>query len=718
MPLLPPPVEPYAIARFFFRVAGNRVPVEPTGTASITHAREDENAFYLRDKLSSLTFSGGEAWRVVWGIENSNDRCQPIGLEVETRDETGAWAWEHTAVFTCAECKPIDPDKCSFTIQPTTDDAYRLLLESWDQEYNILNTPGTRTQVTAQLATIAGGTYAEFLRIDANEQADYLGVDGWATFLTNTSYISEGFSAGNGATRSRDVILFRYRLINVPMAAVAGGQYVPVDKTGAGWVLLPATQNNTAHTIGYAKAPAISGFKAYKIGTYNEWNDPQNPGRTNRYGDQLLLLPCFSHPADYGFVNSNYLKLTGTGGDLGGPSLGGAFNTEADGGQCLNVRRNTDQGDTEPSNSKSLWWKFGDFRFGRCFRLIDGVYELLRATIAGPPLPDGTFATPAPALAALLPPTPELLSDFFTNATNPATGETGAANELPRLQLSAGSDVKRYGATEAATRVLISLEQTLADLGAMYKVSAFVDPATGWLRIEHPAYAESLQAGGTIKDLTAVALAILPRAYSYRVAQLARYEELTIANGQTEDLANGRYFGKAALDYGPGGCTISREGQNKTTRATSRLTGDVAAGVLSGDSIPDSALFVLAPDTSGRLSDANALCAPSSLLARYYRRGMAASSATLTGGGIVVADSLKPQRLQENQSAPLGSLRALPQFCRLTTSLGANAELSKAVLNLKTGVVVADALHPVPDSLADPPTVSKQFNQSFPDSFR
>ncbi|MBF9140855.1 hypothetical protein [Hymenobacter properus] len=694
--------------RFSFIWRGVTRPCAPRsqGNAKLTREPGDDSSqgsFYYRSKLSALTFEGTDYLRLLQ-IEQSSDRCTPIGLLLETRPNPyEPWQSEEQFVFTCNEAK-WDHKEGTATVTPATDDAYRLFLENYDQEYNLLTTPGARSQVTAELATLAAGTFVEFLRIDANEQADYLNTEGWTTFLVNTSWISGGVT--QKGTRSRDILLFRYRLPNQAMTAPVppGTQYTPVDMSGRGWTVLPDSEDTVNHTIDYVKTPAISGFKPYKISNYGNWNDPNNPAARPIYDAQLLLLPCFQSPADYGYTNSDYLKVTGSGGSGGGPSLGGAFNSEADGGQCLNVRRNVDQGDSEPANSKSLWWRFGQFKFGRCFPLLNGIHHLLQQTVA------------ATGQTALLPTTPAGLSVGFSQDPNPATGETGAANELPRLLLSAGSDVKRYGASEPADRLLVSLKQVLADLAAFYDCGWFIDPATGKFRIEHRAYLETSRAAGATLDLTALPDAHLPEAYSYRTGQLPRFEELTVSNATTENAAAGIYFDKASIDYGMGGCVNAREGQNKATKTSARLTGDVAGLVLSGDAIPDSAIALLAPDTAGTLTNANQQVAASELLRRYHRRGAAAASATVAGQALVV-DSVRPTRLQEGMSVPLCSLRGIDGTTHLTTSLGPDGQLAKAELDLLAGTCTLSAFLPPLTPTGPAPAWHRDFADPFTTQF-
>ena len=500
---------PVALARFRFRlvVAGRRVPVSPTFASAPTLTRtpaEDDaqgaGPFYFRDALSGpLTFHGPD-YALLLAIAQSSTPCQVIGLHLDLRPGGPGTPWQnaaHKSRFSAQDCAPFDLDKCQATVTVQVDDPYRLLLDAYDTEINLLGTPDQlrRQAVTAELATLAPGTRVEFLRIDSTAEADYVGTDGWGVFLRNTSFIAGTLTQGN--TRERTVLLFRYRLVGVPETRVIGtngapDRYVPVDKSAQGYAPLYQAENTTAHTIDYVKSPEIAGFKTYKIGTYNEWHDPLNPARTSRHGDALLLLPCGTEPAAYGFNNADYLRVTGPG---GGQSLGGA-NNSPECPDCLNVRRSVGT-----NACKALYWRFGAFRFGRCFPLRDGLYYLLQQTLA----PHG------PAGAALVPPRAIQLGDFLNAFENPATGESGDSNEVYGLVLSAASDVKRYGASEPATRLLLSLKTLLADLAALYDCGWFVDPVTGWFRLEHRAYLDAAHAAGNVLALPAAPEAQGPR---------------------------------------------------------------------------------------------------------------------------------------------------------------------------------------------------------------
>jgi hypothetical protein len=214
--------------------------------------------------------------------------------------------------------------------------------------------------------------------------------------------------------------------------------------------------------------------------------------------------------------------------------------------------------------------------------------------------------------------------------------------------------------------------------------------------------------------------------YTTRQDKLPRYEELTIANSQTVGMAaltgtpGPLYeinFGTGLIDYGAGGCTNGREGQNKVTVSVSRLSGDVAAMVLSGDAIPDNVLAILAPDPAGRLSDANRPLAASRLMQRYHLYERSALGGTVNGLAVTFR-SVKPQREQAGISVALCFADGLTPTARLTTTLGIDGRLAKREVNLITGVTTATAWLPIPatDTPAVLPT-GRQFDGSFERSF-
>jgi hypothetical protein len=668
---------------------GGAVEVFPAlDTLGVSFEPGPDNAYYFREKLRQLSFSGDD-YRLLYGVENSADRCDTLHILLEARAYAGGpvgYQWRGT--FTCSEVD-WNPDQCIATVTPTPADGYQELFEEWDRPVNLLDMPAFATDslrtVKAQLAELPQGQSLEFKRIDVNEQADTIGTDGWAQFLTNTSFI------GNGL-REHHLLVFRYVLKDVPMKQGPSGDYEPRDLSGSGWQFYTRNDAVSPPTADYVKAPEISGFKPYTIGTFNDWWHTEG-GRRPKYGDTLLLLNCGQKPSDVGFANQGYIEVTGT---------GGAFNQEC--GTCLNLRRNL-----RNDNCKSLWWKFGQFSFSRCFPLLDGLYYLLQQTA-----PD------------LLPPTSSDLSSFYHHPTNPVTGATGAANELPTLLLSAGSDVKRYGSSEPATRLLVSLKDFVADLCTLHDLGYYIDPVTGWFQLEHRSFFEAQQNGLTL-DFTRTSTepyaeeATVPRAYSYLSDQLPRYEQLQVSGAVTEEFDRGVSFTLGEIEYS-GACVNAREGQNTASRSASRLTGDVAGLVLSGDALPDSAIAVLAVNADGSLRDGNRALAASELLRVYHRYGRVrptgiVRASTTEEGSPTAFNSVRRVREQAAISAELCTATYCTPYTVVRTPLSLDGRLAKADMNLVTGIVSLTVRHPAPESDQPAPLLrGRQFNNSFDQS--
>jgi hypothetical protein len=739
---LPIPRPDTDLVRFKLVYTGVEVPIVPGVAQGLKLTREpgDNNpagSFYYRDKLSGTPFIfTGADFKLLYAIETSNARCQTLGLLIEHRGYPGA-AWEQwKGEFTCNDCTDWNATACSVKVTPRLNDPYQKLLDNWDKEYNILLTPGPRHTVTAQLGILAEGTGIEFKRIDRDDQADFVGTDGWALFWDDQSYIYQGQFAVPNFSMARDLVLFRYRQREYKLKLVVGSSpplYEIADRSETGWTPLypdgAAQGNNQVNVpqIDYVKEPAIAGFRPYKLtgnggGTpflhVAHAGDPKGPqfGLNNgAYGlyvygkGEFLSLDCGQLPSDAGYIDADWLEVTG-------PDGRGANSAEACNGTGLTIRE-----EVSKTHDRRIFWRFGSFVFSRAIPYKDALYSMLSQTVA------------SYGGQSLLPPTSAQLSEFLTAEVNPATEDSGEDNEIPRLLISAGSDVKRYGATEPATRLLISLKQFLSD-SAWWDTGWFIDPATGWLRFEHRAYLEAQKGVGAVVDLRRLEDVLLSHSYSYRVQSLPRYEDLVITNANTEDFKNVAYFAKASIDYGLGACVSTKEGSNRVTFTSSRLTGDVAAGILNGETIPDSAIFVLAPDTNGRLSTANRELSASQLLLRYWRRGRAAGTATVEGpapqsapntvtgdpppsGPPLYIQSIRPQRVQENVSGRLPRLATLAANARYTTNLGQDGQLGKAELNMGNRSVVTTIWLTVPFSATPPPEVARQFDDSFNKSF-
>jgi hypothetical protein len=422
--------------------------------------------------------------------------------------------------------------------------------------------------------------------------------------------------------------------------------------------------DDTTQTADYVKTVTLVGFTPYQIGAYEDWF-----GR--KYGKELLLTACDAPSPGVG-----YIRVTG-------PDPYGANNSEQT-GTCLNIRRK--RGD---ENFQALWWRYGSFRFTRCIPLLEAVNYVLQQTV--PSL--------APADAANL-------SAFFTAQVNPATGESGRLNELNRLYVSAGSDIKRPGASEPATRLPVTLKTLLTDVANSWDVGWFVDPETGKLRFEHRTWLEAnelmplgLRADGYL-------------AYSYVQEKMPRTERLQVQNAVSTGATFS--FREGQVTYA-GACVTQAEGQNEQVRSVGTLTGDVRGLVLTADSVPDDCLAVLvaAPLTAGQLAgeveNGNQALAASNLFKRYHRRGRVLRTGTLALGGTVQFDSVRPT-VKLEPATLCGTVELVSLRRPLTTVFSTNGQLQQAEEDLATGTVTITALHPAPESDLALPGFAHEFD--------
>lgn len=751
MPLQYPEIDS-RLLRFSFIVNGVVVPCLPGIGGDVKLAgelSEEDFTFYFSDKLSGPLVFSGDDYKLLSGIENSVDRCLSIGLLLEGRPRVGApWGTMWQGVFSCAEQGSIwNRDRCTFSVSVPTLDKYTALRENWDTQINLLDYPGTgqfkdsyapRRTVTASLATLAAGIDIEFKRIDKDQEGDYLSSDDkWAVFWRDNSYIynDRGVGALSGFVISRNLVIFRYRLRRRPLV-LSGTTYVVVDMTSSGYYPIgDADTTVTPPVIDYAKTPDLANFRPATLTGFGSntpfketgeyvYNAAGNGGLLSTHGsitgNVFLSLPCGDLPSQHGYQNGDYIRITGpeggyVGGGPGGLGAGGANNAE-NGGTCLNIREEID--DNRP---RSIYFRFGSFRFTRSFPLPDALRFMIERT--GAPYIGGVAQHEVPGVLAIMPPTNAYLSDFYTAETNPVTAASGAANEARRLYISAASDIVRFGFTEAADRLMISLRQFLTDVCALHNLRWFVDSATGYLRVESLAYIVNQYGSGPVRDLTAIPDAILPAVYTTRQDQLPRYDDLTIASASTvlgAQVSTGVYetdFGHGVTDYGISSCTNGREGQNRNTTSVTRFTGDVTGMVLNGATVPDNAIAILAVDDNGRLIDANRPLAASRLMQRYHLYERSALSGTVNGLPVTFR-SVKPQWEQAGLSMALCYADGLTSTARLTTTLGTGGRLAKREVNLKTLVTTATAWLPIPatDTPAVLPT-GRQFDNSFERSF-
>ncbi|OUJ69192.1 hypothetical protein [Hymenobacter crusticola] len=650
--------------RFFLLVLGRRIPCHPYGLSKITRTVEDrEGAFHTRDLLSGpITFAEAD-FRLLYAVERSRERCAPLGFVVEKR-HAGVWQERIRTTFSLSDCT-FDVPRCELQVTVQPEDGYHLLYNNWQRKVNLLDCPVPRTTLTTTIDTLNLGSRDrfEFIRIDSAQEGDYSG-NGWQVFLRNTSWISG--SLLQKGTRNRDVLL--YRLARRGVAYVLNpetNQAEPPDLSDQDFQLdedwVPT--DDTTQTADYVKTIQLAGFKPYQIGTYTDWN--------GKYGKELILTACGAPSPGPG-----YLQVTG-------PAPYGANNEEQT-GTCLNLRRHYDD-----KNFKSLWWRYGAFRFTRCFPLLEGLNYVLKQT--------------APSLA---PDDAANLSHFFTADQNAATGQGGRLNELNRLYLAAGSDIKRPGASEPATRLRLSAEELFTDVASSWDVGWFIDPATGKLRFEHRSWLEAnelapldLREGGYLQ-------------YRYTKAKMPRVERLQVQQAASEGATYA--FQEGVVTYA-GACVNQQEGENESSRSVNRLTGDIRTLVLQGDRFPDDCLAVLvaAPLTAGQLTqeveNGNQALAASNLFKHYHRRGRVLRQGTLTLGGTVQFDSVRPT-VQLEPATTCGPWQDVSLRRPLTTVFGVNGRLLQAEEDLATGEIAVTALHAGPESELPVPGFERAFD--------
>lgn len=708
--------------RWYLTFAGRRLPVNPrVGPDLRFSATRDETGFYLRQKLSKPLVFTGDDFTLLYAVEGSSDRCMPWVLTCEQRHDADGLYYPvpYQGVFTCSEVQ-WRPLQCQAEVTPVTDDAYRLLLERWEVQYNLLQCPvRTRGTLAAQLQDLAPGLTFSFVRIGVGDDATVYTDGGYVEFLRNTSWIT-------GFGHSVDIIFFRLEQHDVsyddPHADTTLPTYIkpqwPRDLSAGGWILLG--QDDVKRVAQYGKSPEIAGFRLFRITNFGNWtqahvvngalqvNNPDDgtdgvAHYNQLYGDKLLLAPCGTRTPD-GYIRVTGHNAKGSNDPSGGPVERNGANSYGGTVECLNVNRHHNE-----DLPKEIFWKFGLFEFRQSIPLLAAIRYLLLQV--------------APELA---PPTAGQLSDFFTNPVNYVTGET-LTNELPYLVVAAASDVKRPDSSEAATRLLVNLKTVLTDVCAAYDCGWFVDETTGWLRLEHRAWLENHakgQVAPAVLDTTtardAARTAHLQQQYGYNNQLIPRYEYLRFSNAATGALRAGDADFQQALTTYAGGCVNQRVGENEATTTVQLLTGDLGGMLLSTDAVPDSALALLAPNASGRIDQANSRVSATSLASRYHTYGRARLTASQDGRPVVFA-SRKATRTQPPLRICLNDgqwSRLLRPEQRVRTGLGGDGEIWQASYDPFAGTVdLTLRCPPLDERTLSPSNLGRAFDDSFDLSF-
>lgn len=293
-----------------------------------TEQPEGENIFF-RKKLGSTVVLTGDDYHFLYDIENSAQRCDEVFFLWERKcKEADPWTLFFGGVFGAGDAK-WDRKKCEVQFAPKTNDGYRVLLENYTREINVLNVTNTVT-TSGRLETTDTFQWKE---INIGEIGNQVDSDTWATFMTITTWVSG--SVGNGV-RNKIEYIFRTRTTR----ALINGQ--PVDLSDRGWILL-STDATTAY---YAKPPEIFGFKPYVIGSNDDFA---------KFPDIIKLIA----PAT--FDRNKFISLNENGANSGACGTGLRIRTYIGDNRCWDIV-----------------WEFGLFQFTRNRRLLEVIRYLLR----------------------------------------------------------------------------------------------------------------------------------------------------------------------------------------------------------------------------------------------------------------------------------------------------------------------------------------------------
>ena len=393
------------MTRYFVDIAGIRHPVTPLGAdkLKLQTEREREQIFF-RTKLSGQVVLEKNDFHLLYLVEQSADRCLELKFIVEN-DCAGFFEVVWQGYFSCNDVK-WDLHKCSATFTPKPDDKYRLILDNYGKEYNIL--PGT-TPVTAEAKLDLVADF-EFLNITLGTAQDVADADTWAQFLESTYWI-KGTTTRKGTRQNTEIL---YRLVTTRPYVNGEAADLP------GWSIVD--EDEAAQRAKYAKRPDLYNFKPYK---YTKQSD------FYKYPDLLQIATGASYDT------TQYIEVTGAGG----------ANSESCGGNALSYRTHI----TQERRCVRLIWKFGSFVFDRNRAFLEVVRRLVYLTAGD----------------TLLPAENATLSRFFSEPTNYVTERP---NTLTGLQIASLSDVIGYNSSEPATKAEISLKKLLDGLRQLFRV--------------------------------------------------------------------------------------------------------------------------------------------------------------------------------------------------------------------------------------------------------
>ena len=304
--------------------------VAPVGETKLklTEQPEGDQVFFRR-KLGGAIVLKGDDFRFLYAIEQSGSRCDEIFFVWERAcSEDAAWAVHFAGVFGAGDAK-WKPSQCQVTFTPKTDDAYRVFLENYARDHNVLAV----TNTVSTIGRLETDDTFEFREINVGEIGDQADDQTWATFLTLTSWVSGSFANG---VRNKTEIIYRLRTVR----DLVNGQ--PVDLSDKGWALL----SSDATKAYYAKAPDVYAFETYEIKNWSDWN---------RFPDLKLV------PAGSAYDSAKYVSLNANGANSGACGRGLRLRTYLADKRCYDIL-----------------WEFGTFTFTRNRRLLEVIRYLIR----------------------------------------------------------------------------------------------------------------------------------------------------------------------------------------------------------------------------------------------------------------------------------------------------------------------------------------------------
>lgn len=318
--------------RFIYKlvIKGVTYQVNPLGQDGLKIKSEAESGqiFHRRKLSGSLKFTKSD-FNLLYNLEKSGDRCETIGIHIYKLC-SGEYKMDWSGIFSLNEVK-WNVSRGEAVVTPRPDDKYRLVLDYYSKEYNVLQIPASDTvkvklDFDNQFEFFSVGTPEEFQDIEDS--------DTWAVFL-EMNYWIDGTAVQKGK-RNRTQIYFRL-VTSRPFENNA-----PPDLSNAGWRMVD--EDIAGQVAKYAKAPDLYNFVPYRFNTKSDFL---------KYPD-LLVVPCDNAVQKPGYI------LISDPGDANG---------------CFDLRQKINF-----DIFVKFQWEFGRFYFNRNRKLLNVIKFLLSQT--------------------------------------------------------------------------------------------------------------------------------------------------------------------------------------------------------------------------------------------------------------------------------------------------------------------------------------------------